>query len=307
MSKLRSLIQKADIEATLLNEIIEELEALELKHHITEFKVERAIKDKKVVTNFLNTTIQDLEDKKSIVEAQALVLKEKLEELSAAYDEVEQFSYIASHDLKSPLLNIKNFTNLLEQEYKTQLDRKGQDFLHFIVNGVDRMELLISDLLKYSRIGKNTNQTAQVDINDVIGEVKVDLGELIHNSSTQINITKPLPILNIYKGPVKQLFQNLIENAIKFKSERPPIIQISSQFIQPDLCEFQVKDNGIGIKKEFQKKVFMPFQRLSNGFKTGTGIGLAICQKAVKMHNGEIYFQSDGQEGTTFVFTISQE
>ncbi|MFK8102518.1 MAG: ATP-binding protein [Saprospiraceae bacterium] len=269
------------------------------------FRVERISKDKTIVTNVLNATIAELGAQKELVEEQSEQLKLRLKELKHSYNEVEQFSYIASHDLKSPLRNISNFAQILQRKYQHQLDGEANEYLDFVVNGTKQMNMIICDLLEYSKVGHSVKGLEAVNLYNIIELIQFNLGTIIEEHQVKIKIVDQLPVIPAKKSSIIQLFQNLIENAIKFRSEEHPIINIHCRKVEEELWEFKIVDNGIGIEPCYQDKAFLPFQRLNQGNRPGTGIGLAICKKAVKMHGGSIKFESEKGAGTSFVFTLA--
>lgn len=227
-------------------------------------------------------------------------------ELTNKNKELAQFTYIASHDLQEPLRTITNFTELFQQQYKDAFDEEAKTFLGFIMQASNRMRNLIKGLLDYSRIGHNKEKTT-VDINKVLDELQIDLKSIIDETNTKFNL-QPMPKIKGYKVELGLLFQNLILNAIKFRKEKvDPNITISVNEID-SFYEFSVKDNGIGIANQYQKKIFSIFQRLHSKEKyEGTGIGLAHCQKIVELHQGKIWVNSTPNEGSSFFFTIKKQ
>ncbi|GGH01349.1 hypothetical protein GCM10011416_20080 [Polaribacter pacificus] len=220
--------------------------------------------------------------------------------------ELEQFSYIASHDLQEPLRTITSFSDILYTEYYNKLDDQAKQIFTFIKEASGRMSNLIKNLLDYSRIG-HQEELVKVDCNKLLNNINKDLTTLISETKTTIKISE-LPIITGYPTSIRLLFQNLISNAIKFsKKDEAPEITIGYTD-KKDAWEFSIKDNGIGIQKEYQKKIFSIFQKLHAKEKyKGTGIGLAHCQKIVNLHLGEIWVKSNPNEGSTFYFTISKE
>ena len=219
--------------------------------------------------------------------------------------EIEQFAYIASHDLQEPLRTIINYTGLFNKRYQGKLDENADKFLAAISGATSRMQSLIRDLLDYSRIEKGTAK-AEVDCNLLLKEISDDLAVSLTDSGTKI-IADDLPVISGYVSGVKSLFQNLISNAIKFKRNGvAPVIKITAESKETEWL-FVISDNGIGIKKEFYNKLFIIFQRLHNKEEyPGTGIGLAQCKKIVELHGGEIRVESEYGKGSNFYFTISK-
>lgn len=217
--------------------------------------------------------------------------------------ELEQFIYVASHDLQEPLRTITSFSELLLVKYKDQFDETGKKSLRFILEATGRMSQLIKGLLDYGRLG-NSNEVEEIDCNMLIGELKNDLAVTLKDSNTQVEFNT-LPVIRGYKVELRLLFQNLISNAMKFrKADVIPKIEINS-ISKKDEVVFGIKDNGIGIAKEHQERIFEIFQRLHNRTEyEGTGIGLAHCRKIVELHGGRIWVESEMGNGSSFYFTI---
>lgn len=299
-----------------------------------DFMLKRTLKDKSIAVNLLNTTIDDLKEKKAyiestneqlliqkkeieeknvelekqkkIVEDQSKILQRNLKELEQSYQELEQFAYIASHDLKSPLRSISSFGQLLQKRHSSQLDRDGNEFVGFMMENANKMDGIIQDLLKYSRAGVSKKEVELVDLAYLLEIVQINLQALIKDTGTIIHCG-PLPKLFVIKKGIIQLFEQLLSNAIKFrKAGTNPIIHISAQ--QEGLFwHIEVKDNGIGLNESFHDKVFQPHQRFGERDTRHTGMGLAICRKIIRFHNGQIWYKSEPGKGTTFHFRISQE
>ncbi|MCE3281804.1 MAG: hypothetical protein K0Q66_541 [Chitinophagaceae bacterium] len=226
------------------------------------------------------------------------------EELKRKNRELEQFAYVASHDLQEPLNTVSGFVKLLNNSYKDKLDAEGIKYLTFITEASDRMRHLIKALLDYSRIGTN-HQPEMVDCNKLVRDIIADIGALIREKDVKVNYEN-LPTLKAYPVELKMLLQNLINNAIKFqeKGKTPEVTVSASENGQG--WNFAVKDNGIGIKKESWEKIFVIFQRLHlRSEYDGTGIGLSQCSKIAAMHNGKIWVDSEYGKGSTFYFTIN--
>jgi len=229
-------------------------------------------------------------------------LENKAMELERSNVELEQFAYIASHDLQEPLRTISSYVQLIANRYKDKLDKDADEFIDFAVDGSNRMRLLINSLLEYSRVNK-IKPFQWVESADVIEDILQDMKEQINESGTVVKYNE-LP--KIYADPILigQVFQNLIGNAIKFRDGKDPIIEISGKRDNAEVL-FSVKDNGIGIKREYDDKIFVIFQRLNSREKyPGTGIGLSICKKIVERHGGKIWVESEPGKGATFYFTI---
>lgn len=269
-----------------------------------DFMLMRLQKDKDIATNVLNETIKDLERHKKELETQKAIIEENLHKLELSYKELEQFSYIASHDLKSPLRTISSFAQLLKRRYFNKLDNEANEFIEFIVSGVQQMSDVIRNSLEYAKVGKDESIYEATDLNTVLNLVQLNLKEELQASEAEIIIPKALPVVVANKTSLLQIFQNLIGNALKFRREVAPIIEITYQKTATKFWEFYIKDNGIGIDADYQEKVFMPFKRLHNAEKAGHGIGLAICKKIIESHGGTIHFESVVGVGTTFIFTF---
>jgi PAS domain S-box-containing protein len=231
-------------------------------------------------------------------------LNQKSEELARSNQELEQFAYVASHDLQEPLRMVNSYVQLLSNRYKDKLDKDANEFIAFAVDGSNRMRALIQSLLEYSRVNR-AKPFERIDTNEVVKEVEHDLKNIITENNAVIKIEN-LPVIVGDTVLIGQLFQNLIINAIKFRGVDNPEIIISGKKINNEYL-FSVKDNGIGIKKEYFEKIFTIFQRLHGADKyPGTGIGLAICKKIVARHGGKIWLESEPGKGSTFYFTIAE-
>ena len=307
IQQLEVLIEDKAFDKEQLFKLKTLLKLLKKEKSKADFKLQRIQKNKEIVANVLNTTINELEKQKKFGEEQAIMLRINLEKLKDSYHELEQFSYIASHDLQSPLRTISNFAQLLQRKFYGQIDEEANEYIDFMVSGVKQMHFIITDLLKYAKVSdKKQVPNTKVNMKETIDFIHINLRNIISENKAQISVINPLPTLMLKKSAIIQLFQNLIENAIKFKSDKAPHIKIFSKQISPSIWEFKIKDNGIGMDNQYQNKVFLPFQRLQKQDRTGTGIGLAICKKVVKMHGGNIRYESVKGKGTTFIFTIHQ-
>ena len=234
---------------------------------------------------------------------QTLSLRAK--ELSASNKELEQFAYVASHDLQEPLRMVSSFLQLLEKKYKDLLDDTGRQYIHFAVDGAERMKRLILDLLAYSRTGTSKELSAAIDMNEIARDVASTFTFAVKESGGEI-IVKELPVITAVKSQMQQLLQNLVSNGIKYRGQDPPRIVISSEENEAYWI-FRVTDNGLGIDSRFFEKIFIIFQRLHNKTEySGTGIGLAICKKIVERHGGTIHVESEPGKGSTFVFSIKK-
>jgi len=228
------------------------------------------------------------------------------QELVRSNRELEQFAYVASHDLREPLRMIMSFSQLLAQRYSGQFDEEGDKILDFVVDGAKRMERLIQDLLAYSRVANQVKTFESLNCEEVIDRALSNLQLTIQETNAQIT-RDTLPIIFGDKTQLVQLFQNIIANGIKYQQEEAPIIHIGAETRQGQLL-FSIKDNGIGINPQHQERVFQIFQRLHTRQEySGTGIGLAICKKIVELHGGKIWVESAVGKGTTFLFTMPLE
>lgn len=282
------------------------------------FKLERTLKDKSIAINLLNRTIEDLQEQQSyieetnkqlsyqkkLLETQSMALQDNVRELELSNQELEQFSHIVSHDLRSPLRTITSYAQLLKRRYYHQLSEEADEFLDFITSGAIRMDQVLQDLLKFTQTGNRDLKKTRVDIGEIIEIVRFALQEEIRESQAVIRFG-PMPEIYANSSEMIQLFQNLISNAVKFRGNVPPEIVINST-AQNGYHYFSVEDNGIGLDEIYQTKAFMPFQRLSNFDFPGTGMGLAICKKIVSLHNGKIWYETRPGGGTIFHFSIQQ-
>jgi PAS domain S-box-containing protein len=233
-------------------------------------------------------------------------LARRADELAASNAELERFAYIASHDLQEPLRMVSSFLQLLQKRYGGQIDAKADQYIHYAVDGADRMKALIMDLLEYSRVGTGKEGFGWVDTAAVMSEVGEIFREKIVAARAQIEISA-LPTVWGDKVQLVQLLQNLLSNALKYHSDRPPLIRIRAEG-ENGHWQFAVEDNGIGIDPLFFEKIFIIFQRLHNrNDYSGTGIGLAVCKKIVERHGGKIWVESDQHSGSTFFFTINKK
>lgn len=227
------------------------------------------------------------------------------QELARSNAELEQFAYVASHDLQAPLATIASYSQLLEKRYKDQLDSQANKFIGNIVQGCTRMQALIDDLLEYSRVGRSQKPFKLSNCNQVVEQALANLQAVIRDTQAVVAYSE-LPVVTGDVSQLIQLFQNLVGNAIKYRQDAPPAVCISA-CKQQDSWLFSVSDNGIGIATQHQERIFQIFQRLHTQKEySGTGIGLAICQKIVERHGGRIWVDSEPGQGSTFYFTLNE-
>jgi len=237
------------------------------------------------------------------VHAQTAALRSQAAELSRSNAELEQFAYVASHDLQEPLRMVSSYTQLLARRYQGQLGEDADEFIAFAVDGAKRMQALINDLLAYSRVGTKGGELRLTDAEAAFSSALVNVRAAIEASGAVIRHS-PLP--TVYADPVQlvQVFQNLLGNAIKFHDSAPPEIGVACEDAPEEWC-FSVCDNGIGIDPKYTDRIFQVFQRLhTRKDYPGTGIGLAICKKIAERHGGRIWVASQPGQGATFHFTI---
>jgi PAS domain S-box-containing protein len=232
-----------------------------------------------------------------------LALQAAHDELARSNAELEQFAYVASHDLQEPLRMVSSYTQLLGRRYGDKLDGDARDFMAFIVDGAGRMKQLIEDLLAYSRVGTHGREFKEVELESVLARAVVNLRGAIEDFGASIT-NDQLPLVHGDEMQLVQLFQNLIGNALKFRGSEAPHVHVSSRKALGG-WEVSIADNGIGIEPQYFERIFLVFQRLHDkGQYPGTGIGLAICKKVVDRHGGRIRVESKPGKGSTFHFTL---
>jgi PAS domain S-box-containing protein len=224
--------------------------------------------------------------------------------LKRSNQELEQFAYVASHDLQEPLRMVSSYTQLLERRYKDQLDQDAKDFIFFAVDGANRMQHLINDLLDYSRVTTRGKPFVKLDLSTVLGHAIANLQKKIQETGAMI-VNDDLPFVYGDEVQLVRVFQNLLDNAMKFRGADPPRINVSAKTLDEKI-QISITDNGIGIDKIYSDRVFTIFQRLHTKIEyPGTGIGLAICKRTIERHGGKIWFESEPGKGTTFSFTLN--
>jgi PAS domain S-box-containing protein len=286
-------------EGPLLNRRIE-IQAL--RRGGVEFPVEMTISTMRIEDNVIfSAFIHDISERKRAREA----LEATAAELRRSNEELEQFAYIASHDLQEPLRMVASYTQLLERRYAAQLDATAREFIGYAVDGARRMQEFITGLLQYSRVGTERRVLAKVNLREVFDSAIANLRIAIEESSATVE-ARDLPVVRGDPRQLTQLFQNLIGNALKFrKAGTPPRVEVSGQREDGAFWRVSVKDNGIGLDPRFSERVFTIFQRLHTRDEyEGTGLGLAICKKIVERHGGRIWVESKEGEGATFSFTL---
>jgi PAS domain S-box-containing protein len=277
-----------------------------------EFPVEISLSPLETEDGILvSAAIRDISEKKKLenqIREVNINLEKKVQqrtvELETKNKELEQFAYVASHDLQEPLRTTSSFVGFLMEEYHGKLDDNANSYLAYISQSAERMQTLIKDLLDYSRIGRKTI-FQDVDCKQILSDVLADLSSAIEEAKAKIVVPEPLPVVRGYATELKQLFQNLISNSIKFHKETiPPVITITSKKL-PGAWEFSFSDNGIGIDKQHHERIFIIFQRLHNRMEyEGSGIGLSHCKKIVELHGGKLWVDSKLGKGSNFLFTI---
>ena len=234
-------------------------------------------------------------------------LAEKARDLARSNQDLEQFAYVASHDLQEPLRMVASYLQLLERRYGDQFQGEAREFMDFAVDGATRMRQLINDLLAFSRVGTKDGDFEEIDLNQVLGQVHTNLMGVIEESGAVIT-HDPLPVIQADETQITQLYQNLIGNAIKFQKEgTPPGIHLGAKRVD-GAWQFSVSDNGIGFDSDYQDRIFVLFQRLHNSdHYQGTGIGLAISKRIVERHGGRIWAESEEGKGSIFYFTLADD
>lgn len=235
-----------------------------------------------------------------------LMLTQYTEDLKRSNTELEQFAYVASHDLQEPLRMVASFTQLLSRRYRGKLDPEADEFIDFAVDGATRMQSLINDLLSYSRVGSRGKPFRPVNCAVVFSQALANLETAVEETHAVVT-HDPLPVVSGDAGQLVQLFQNLMANAIKFRGPDLPQIHVTANHTNGDWT-FAIQDNGIGIPAEHFDRIFSIFQRLHRRSDyAGTGIGLAICKKIVERHGGRIWVESKLGQGSTFYFTLPEK
>jgi PAS domain S-box-containing protein len=253
-----------------------------------------------VVPEGIVVVARDVTDRKRVEEE----LKKHMKELERANRDLEDFTSTVSHDLKVPLRSLQAFSLLLVEDYATLLDDVGREYLIGVKGATERMEALIEDLLKLSRVGRKFTEVESVDLNELLEEIYSDLSARIEERGGELVVAGNLPTLSTERVWMKELFMNLIDNGLKFNKSEKPRVEVNGEEREKDYL-FKVKDNGIGIEEKYQAHIFNLFERVHSAYEYGgTGAGLAICKKIVKELGGDIWVESKSGEGSTFCFTI---
>ncbi len=272
--------------------------------------IPRGPRDIRAISSSVEEMRQHIVNELEISQTAKAALAEQADELRRSNAELEQFAYVASHDLQEPLRKVASFCQLLEKRYGDKLDERGTEYIGFAVDGAKRMQVLINDLLTFSRVGRVNVKTTEVDLNAVIDAAMNNLSTAIDESGAQVvRPAEPLPVIDGDPTLLVMVWQNLIGNAVKFRRAGvPPRVEIeysAGTDEHADRYLFTVTDNGIGIGEEFADKVFVIFQRLhGRDAYSGTGIGLALCKKIVEYHGGTIWIDTSYTDGTRFRFTL---
>jgi signal transduction histidine kinase len=231
-------------------------------------------------------------------------LRQNVTELARSNEELQQFAYVASHDLQEPLRMVASYTQLLARRYRGKLDADADEFIGYAVDGVNRMQRLIQDLLEYSRVGTRGRELSPCDASQALQRAVDNVRTALEETHGEVKLA-PLPRVLADETQLAQLFQNLLSNALKFHGEAPPRVEVAVQPEGPDWWRFTVKDQGLGIDPQYFERIFIIFQRLHGREEyPGTGIGLAICKKIVERHGGRIGVESKPGRGSTFWFTL---
>ncbi len=255
-------------------------------------------RDQKLIERAMELSSQELTETNERLFHQA-------DELERSNAELKQFAVIAAHDLKEPLRTIASFVQLIIRKEKEKLSSESEEYAGYVVQSVNRMADLLDGLLDYSVVGRQ-NIRKNLCIKNIVNDVKHNLFLKLKENNASVTILNPLPCIYGNSSMILQLFLNLIDNSIKFKKDNPPDIRISSSLYNQHYYQFTLNDNGIGIKKEYAKKIFLIFERLHNSDSPykGTGVGLAVCKKIVESHNGKMWVNTNYTDGFSISFTL---
>jgi light-regulated signal transduction histidine kinase (bacteriophytochrome) len=258
----------------------------------------------------LQTLTAQLAEARQALQAEIAERKRAEDELQRTTDQLErsredlsQFAYAASHDLQEPLRAVRGFVELLQRSYQGKLDAAADEYIAFAVDGASRMQRMVDDLLSYSRVGTHGKPLEPVDCNRVVDQAVADLETAVAEHSAVVT-REELPTVTADRRQLVQLFRNLVDNAIKFRSDEPPRVHISARRAEREWA-FSIRDNGLGIDPKYAERVFIIFRRLHEPEKyPGTGAGLAIAKRIVQRHGGRIWVESEPEKGATFSFTM---
>jgi light-regulated signal transduction histidine kinase (bacteriophytochrome) len=280
-----------------------------LRKDLTEFPVEISLSPIETPEGTLIlSAIRDLTLRKQAQEAlnHRAVLEQRSADLKRSNDELEQFAYVAAHDLQEPLRMVASYTQLLAKRYKGRLDSDADEFINFAVDGAHRMQLLITDLLAYCRVGTTGKDLHETSSSAAVEQATSNLQEAIEESGGVVTHDS-LPVVIADGVQLVQLFQNLIANAIKYRSAEIPRVHVSATKNGGKEWTFAVRDNGLGIDPKYFDKIFVMFKRLHGRDEfSGTGIGLTVCKKIVERHGGRIWVESVPEKGSTFFFALPE-
>ncbi|HVV23412.1 MAG TPA: ATP-binding protein, partial [Pseudonocardiaceae bacterium] len=241
----------------------------------------------------------------SAVRAAHATLDVRTQDLQRSNSELEQFAYVASHDLQEPLRKVASFCQLLQRRYAGQLDERADQYIEFAVDGAKRMQVLINDLLAFSRVGRIVRDRVATSCDSLLAQAKANLSEAIEQAGATVEAGE-LPVVLAEAPLLTAVFQNLLSNALKFHGDDPPHVTVTARRADdPGFWLFSVTDNGIGIDPEYAERIFVIFQRLhGKEVYPGTGIGLAMCRKIIEYHGGTIWLDTTVDTGARFCFTL---
>jgi PAS domain S-box-containing protein len=260
------------------------------------------------LTLHLQGVLMDITERKKAQEASKHreALERRSAELTRSNDDLQQFAYIAAHDLQEPLRMVSSYTQLLAKRYKGRLDSDADEFIAYAVDGAHRMQLLIADLLAYCRVGTTGKRPTETSSETALDRALLNLRGAIQESGGVVT-HDPMPTVMADGAQLIQLFQNVIGNAIKYRSAEPPRVHVSARKESPDEWIFSMRDNGLGIAPQFFEKIFVMFQRLHGREEfSGTGIGLALSRKIADRHGGRMWVESDAGRGSTFYLALPE-
>ncbi|MFN5148005.1 MAG: ATP-binding protein [Flavobacteriia bacterium] len=291
---LRVMVLTADVTKETLKEVLKEGAHDMLRKPFDFIELELRLH------NLLHTNwmIKQLNDQSTHL---SFLVDQRTAEITQKNEELEQFIYVASHDTQEPLRMITGFLQLLEKKYGEKLDDKGKEYIHFAIDGAHRMKMLIKDMLDFSRADRlNLGEPEEVEISDIIDDLKISLSRLLQETNTELTVER-IPTINAFSAPLRQVLQNLLVNGINYQPKgQVPCIQIYSNETESEIV-ICVKDNGIGISKENQKKIFDMFTRLHRKEEyAGSGIGLSISKKLMEKMGGSISIDSELGKGSVF-------